>query len=288
MAAPVTIALVQHHAGLDRVANRERGIQTVATAARNGANIICFAELAFDRFYPQRPASPETLSNAEPVPGPTTEMFARLARELGVVVVLNLFERDGDLTYDSSPVIDADGTLLGTTRMVHITDYSCFHEQGYYTPGDHGAPVYATRHGAIGVAICYDRHYPEYLRALALGGAELVVVPQAGAVGEWPDGLYEAEMRVAAFQNGYFTVLCNRVGEEECLTFSGESFVCNPSGAVVATAGLGTEEILYASIDLSEVQDSHARRLFLRDRRPELYAQWLGKPTTGKGRTPAQ
>ena len=119
--------------------------------------------------------------------------------------------------------------------MVHITDYPCFHEKGYYAPGT-GAPVYETRFGRIGVAICYDRHYPEYMRALALGGAELVVVPQAGAVGEWPDGLYEAEMQVAAFQNGYFVALCNRVGEEECLTFAGESFVCAPDGRLIARA----------------------------------------------------
>ena len=96
------------------------------------------------------------------------------ARALGLVVVMNFFERDGDRTYDSSPVIDADGSLLGVTRMVHITEYPCFHEQGYYTPGDTGAPVYRTRAGTIGVAICYDRHYPEYMRALALGGADLV------------------------------------------------------------------------------------------------------------------
>ena len=102
--------------------------------------------------------------------------------------------------------------------MAHITEYPCFHEQGYYTPGDTGAPVYDTRVGRIGVAICYDRHFPEYMRALAVAGADLVVVPQAGAVGEWPEGLYEAEMRVAAFQNGYYTALCNRVGKEDCLT----------------------------------------------------------------------
>ena len=105
---------------------------------------------------------------------------AARARELGVVVVLNLYERDGERGFDCSPVIDADGSLLGRTRMIHITDYPCFHEQGYYTPGDTGAPVYRTQAGAIGVAICYDRHYPEYMRALALGGADLVVVPQAG------------------------------------------------------------------------------------------------------------
>lgn len=98
-----------------------------------------------------------------------------------VVAVLNLFERDGDRTYDTSPVLDADGTLLGRTRMVHITDYACVHEQGNYTPGDLGAPVYDTRAGRISVAICYDRHYPEYVRALAITGADLVVVPQAPA-----------------------------------------------------------------------------------------------------------
>ena len=196
------------------------------------------------------------------------------ARELGVVVVLNLYERDGERGFDCSPVIDADGTLLGRTRMIHITEYPCFHEQGYYTPGDTGAPVYGTQAGAIGVAICYDRHYPEYLRALALGGADLVVVPQAGALDEWPEGLYEAEMRVAAFQHGYFVALCNRVGEEECLTFAGESFVCTPDGHVVARAPRLEDFVLTADIDLSDAAASHARRLFLRHRRPELYAEW--------------
>ena len=164
------------------------------------------------------------------MPGPITEAFQAKAAERGVVIVLNLFERDGARTFDSSPVIDADGRLLGCTRMIHITEYDCYHEQGYYTPGDTGAPVYDTAVGKLGVAICYNRHFPEYMRALAVGGAEIVVVPQAGSVGEWPDGLYEAEMRVAAFQNGYFTALCNRVGQEECLTFGGESFVCAPNG----------------------------------------------------------
>jgi N-carbamoylputrescine amidase len=113
------------------------------------------------------------------------------------------------------------------------------------------------------------------MRALAVAGADLVVVPQAGSVGEWPDGLYEAEMQVASFQNGYYTALCNRVGEEECLTFSGESFVCAPDGRVIARAGTGTDEILYTDIDLSQTGRSHARRLFLRDRRPDLYASWI-------------
>jgi predicted amidohydrolase len=269
------IALVQQRATGDRSANREKGIAAVEEAARLGADIVCFAELAFDPFYPQARATEKALALAEPVPGPTTDLFSAKAAELRVALVLNLFERDGELTYDASPVIDADGRILGVTRMVHITDYPCFHERGYYAPGDRGAPVYRTAFGAIGVAICYDRHYPEYMRALAVAGAEIVFTPQAGAIGEWPEGLFEAEMRVAAFQNGYFAALCNRVGEEPRLEFAGESFVCDPEGVVIARAGHGTEEILVCEVDLEMAENSHARRLFLRDRRPDLYGPWL-------------
>lgn len=202
------------------------------------------------------------------------------ARRLGVVVVANLYERDGERCYDTSPVIDADGTLLGRTRMVHITDYPCFHEQSWYAPGDTGAPVYATAAGRIGVAICYDRHYPEYMRALALQGAEVVLIPQAGAVDEWPAGVYEAEVQAAAFQNGYFAALCNRVGPEERLVFAGESFVCGPDGRILARAPRGEEAVLHVDLDLDEIARSPARRLFLRDRRPELYPGWTGRPAT--------
>ena len=273
------IALIQQAASADKAGNLQRGLRAMEAAARDGAELVCFAELAFEPFYPQRPAQGPVASLAEEVPGPVVEAFRESAARLGVVVVLNLFERAGDKTYDCSPVIDADGSLLGRTRMIHITDYACFHERGYYAPGDTGAPVYETRIGRVGVAICYDRHYPEYMRALALGGAELVVVPQAGAVGEWPEGLFEAELRVAAFQNGYFTALCNRVGQEECLTFSGESFVCDPAGRVVAQAPAGEEFVLLCDLDLGQVASSHARRLFLGDRRPELYPAWLTGPS---------
>lgn len=269
------IALIQQHAGPDKADNIRRGLAAVDEAASQGADVAVFAELAFERFYPQQPADGDPLRLAEPVPGPLTEAFADRARRHGLVIVLNLYERDGTRAYDCSPVLDADGQLLGRTRMIHITEYACFHEQGYYSPGDTGAPVYQTKAGKIGVAICYDRHYPEYMRALAIAGADLVVVPQAGAVGEWPDGLYEAEMQVAAFQNGYYTALCNRVGEEECLTFSGESFVCAPDGRVIARAAAEVDAILYADLDLSQTRQSHARRLFLRDRRPDLYAAWI-------------
>ena len=271
------IALVQQHATQDSDDNLRRGLRALEDAAANGAKLICFAELAFEPFYPQRPAGKDPNSLAQSVPGPVTEAFSIIAAEFGVVVVLNLYERDGDQCFDCSPVIDADGSLVGRTRMVHITDYPCFHEQGYYAPGDTGAPVFDTAVGKVGVSICYDRHYPEYMRALAVAGAELVVVPQAGAVDEWPEGLYEAELRVAAFQNGYFTALCNRVGKEECLDFAGESFVCAPDGRVVARAPKSEDSILFADVDLAEASESHARKLFLRDRRPELYSEWLSR-----------
>ena len=271
------IALIQQHSTGDRDENIGRGLASAERAAAEGARLVAFAELAFSRFHPQRPScGAPPLELAEEVPGPATEAFSALARRLGIVVVLNLYERDGDRAYDGSPVIDADGRLLGVTRMLHIAEMTGFHEQGYYAPGDRGMPVYATAAGRVGVAICYDRHYPEVMRALALGGAELVVIPQAGSVGEWPDGLYEAEVRVAAFQNGYFTALANRVGVEGELEFAGESFVCDPAGRVVARAPRGEDHLLLADLDPGEVARSHARRLFLRDRRPEVVAALLG------------
>jgi predicted amidohydrolase len=273
----VKIALIQQHASPDKADNIRRGLEAIDAAASQGAGIAVFAELAFERFHPQQPAGADHLRLAEPVPGPLTDSFAERARRHGVVIVVNLYERDGTRAYDCSPVIDADGRLLGRTRMIHITDYACFHETGYYTPGDTGAPVYRTKMGNIGVAICYDRHYPEYMRALAVAGADLVIVPQAGSVGEWPEGLYEAEMRVAAFQNGYYVALCNRVGQEEKLTFAGESFVCSPDGTVIARAKLGADEILYTEVDFNQNEESNARRLFMRDRRPELYAGWIDR-----------
>ena len=269
------IALVQQRATPDKSSNLARGVEAVRAAAKQGARLVCFAELAFEPFYPQRPSDGRHLELAEPIPGPTTDTFRALAKELHIVIIPNLYERDGDAAYDTSPVIDADGRLRGAQRMVHIPDYEGFHEKTYYTPGNLGAPVFSTSAGRIGIAICYDRHYPETMRAFALGGADLVLVPQAGAVGEWPEGLYEAEMRVAAFQNGVFVALCNRVGPEEKLTFAGQSFVCDPAGEVLSRAPASEDHILICDIDLRAADGSHARTLFLPDRRPKLYAKWL-------------
>jgi N-carbamoylputrescine amidase len=273
----VRIALVQQYAGPDRQENLQRGLDAARLVATGGAQLVAYAELGLEPFYPAAPAAgPAPILLAEEIPGPTTEAFCELARQLGIVVVLNLYERDGDQAYDSSPVIDVDGRILGITRMLHIADMPSFHEQGYYTPGDRGVPVYDTKAGRIGVAICYDRHYPEVMRSLGLQGAEVVVIPQAGAVGEWPEGLYEAEVRTAAFQNGYWAALVNRVGREPGIEFAGESFVCDPDGRVVARAPSRQESLLVTDVDVGACARSHARRLFLRDRRPELVPSLLG------------
>jgi N-carbamoylputrescine amidase len=267
----VKIALIQQAARGSREENIATGLANLNKAAAQGANVAAFAELAFTRFYPQRPAPGSVIELAEPIPGPTTDVFCKRAGELKLVVVLNLFERAGEHTFDSSPVIDADGAVLGVTRMAHIIEAPFFHESSYYAPGDKGARVYRTKAGAIGVSICYDRHFPEYMRALALAGADLVVIPQAGTVGEWPEGLYEAEVRVAAFQNGYFAALVNRVGREDQMVFSGSSFVAGPDGKLLAQASQDGDDVLVVDLDPAALPTCHARRHFLPDRRPEIY-----------------
>ena len=265
------IALIQQQAKEDKQINIQLGLDHIDSAAKKGAQGAVFAELAFTRFFPQYHSREGWPDLAESIPGPTTDLFCKKAVEYGMVIIPNLFEKDGDRYFDSSPIIDATGEILGITRMVHITDYACFYEKDYYTPGDGGAAVYETKAGKIGVAICYDRHYPEYMRALGVKGAELVVIPQAGTSGEWPHGLYEAELQVASFQNGYFCALANRVGNEDKMTFSGKSFVTNPAGEVIGQSPAGQDDVLIVDIDLNEVQDSHARKLFFRDRRPDIY-----------------
>ncbi len=274
------LALAQLSSSPDRDANLTRALAAMDEAAARGAEAIVFPEVVLDRFFPQARCPtgclPAEHAQAELIPGPTTEQIGAKAREAELVTIFNLYEVDHQgRTFDSSPVFDADGTLLGITRMLHICDYEGFHEQDYYHPGDTGAPVYDTKVGKIGVAICYDRHYPEYMRALGNGGAEVVVIPQAGALGEWPDGLFEAEVRTVAFQNGYFAALCNRVGVEETLTFAGESFVSDPDGLIIERAKVLEDDLLVVDLDLAQCQQSVAKKLFLRDRRPDLYRAWV-------------
>tara|TARA_Y100000994_G_scaffold229164_1_gene213976 strand:+ start:1903 stop:2736 length:834 start_codon:yes stop_codon:yes gene_type:complete len=265
------IALIQQTASEDNESNIVKGLKNIDKAAEMGADLAVFAELAFTRFYPQYRANKNLSELAEPVPGPTTKRFMDKAKEHNMVIVINLFEIEKGHTYDSSPVIDSDGSLLGTTRMVHIADYECFYEKSYYEEGNHGAQVYNTAVGKVGVAICYDRHYPEFMRALGVKGAEVVVIPQAGTIGEWPEGLYEAELQVASFHNGYFCALANRVGKEDQMEFAGESVITNPEGRIIAQSPSGIDDILIHNLDLSEVEKSNARTMFFRDRRPDIY-----------------
>lgn len=268
------IALVQQYIPTDPIDAFQRGLTAIKDAANAGADIVIFPELSFTKFFPQIPAS-ERDGNvrdlAEKIPGPTTESVANQAREYGVVVVFNLYEKDGDAAYDSTVVVDSDGTVLGVTRMMHITQYENFYEQDYYDPGDTGAPVYDTSVCKLGVATCYDRHFPEYMRALGLGGAEVVAIPQAGAANEWPKGMFEAEVQTASFQNGYFCALANRVGRETNVLFDGSSFVTDPMGRIVAQGPKGDQSLLMTSCDLSLCESAPARELFMKDRRPDQY-----------------
>ncbi len=288
------IALAQQSSSRDRAGNLDRALEAMRRAQAGGAELIVFPELVLDRFFPQHEKMAGAKELAEPIPGPATERIAGLARELSLVTVFNLYEAaPGGRYFDSSPVFDADGTLLGVTRMVHITHYPGFYEKSYYDAGDPAPRVYETRVGRVGVAICYDRHYPEYMRALGLKGAQLVAIPQAGSIGEWPEGLFEAEVRTAAFQNGYFTALCNRVGEEEKLTFAGESFVADPEGQIVARGKRLEQDLVLVDLDLGLCETSTARRLFWRDRRPEIYPDWLAgkagrEETVGPSGTPPE
>jgi len=267
------IALVQQHATRDLGENVRRGVEAFRQAAGQGAQLIAYAELAFLPFLPQLPAArrKDLESYAQPIPGPISEEFSALAKHCGVVTVLNLFEAAGGRTYDSSPVIDADGRLLGVTRMAHIMEGLGFHERGYYTPADAPGRVYDTAAGKVGVAICYDRHFPEYMRMLALEHAQIVVIPQAGVAGEWGEGIFEGEVQITSFQNGFFAALVNRVGQEEELNFAGESFITDPFGRVIARGPQRQDCILYADCDFELISQCHAKKHFLPDRRPELY-----------------
>jgi N-carbamoylputrescine amidase len=169
-------------------------------------------------------------------------------------------------------VIDADGTLLGRSRMHHIAEEPGYNEKFYYWPGDGGWPVYETKAGRLGVAICYDRHYPEHFRALALGGAEVVVVPTATSMSEQAfRNVWEIEVQAAAVANQLFIAVTNRAGLDGELQFFGESFVAGPNGMILAKAAADEEELLVTEIDLGAIEETRRHVPFLRDLRTDLY-----------------
>ncbi len=260
------------HAG-DPEKSRHKALDWMARAEDEGAELIVFPELAFDFFFPQVRAEARYFDWAEPIPGPTTELFQEAAARYGLVTVINVFERAAPgRYYDTSPVIDADGRLLGVSRMLHIAEEPGYNEKFYYWPGDTGWPVRETKAGHVGVAICYDRHYPEHFRALALRGAELVVVPSATSVSEQAfRDVWEIEIQAAAVANQIFIAVANRAGVDGELRFFGESFVADPGGRIIAKATSDEEELLITEVDLGVIEQTRRHVPFLRDRRSDLY-----------------
>ncbi|MFC1554355.1 nitrilase-related carbon-nitrogen hydrolase [candidate division KSB1 bacterium] len=266
----VKIALAQVSASKDMEANLKKAELFIKEASNKGANFICFPEMAFMRFFPQYVADKSFFDTAETIPGPTLERFQVSARANNIVIILNIYEKDGSgIYFNTSPVIDADGSYLGKAQMIHIAEEPFFHEKYYYQPGKTGFPVFRTKFGNIGISICYDRHFPEHMRALTLKGADIIFIPQAG-IKDNPVDLYEIEMQGASFSNQVFAALCNRVGLEDKMEFIGGSFVTGPSGEMISRAG-DKEELVLCDCDLDQIEKMRQERPFLRDRRPELY-----------------
>lgn len=264
------LALIQHAAGDDKAANVERACTLVRAAADEGAEIVCLPEVFHSRFG-MTDLDGEFFAEAEPVPGPTTDTMARLAAELGVVIVAPVYEHaERGVYYNTAAVLDADGTLVGRYRKQHIPLSPIFYEKLYFKPGNLGYPVFQTRAGRIGVYLCHDRHYPEGARILALHGAELILIPTATPTASLSSAVFDLEIRAHAVFNELFVAAVNRVGTEGDYTYYGRSLVAAPDGRVMAEAG-AAEEVLLAHLDLAEIDDRRRRWQFYRDRRPHTY-----------------
>jgi beta-ureidopropionase len=242
-------------------------------AAADGAQVICFQELFYGPYFCQVQDS-GYYEYAEPVPGPATERFARLAGELGLVMVLPVYEQEQPgLLYNTAAVIDADGSYLGKYRKHHIPDLHGFWEKFYFRPGTGGYPVFDTAAGKIGVYICYDRHFPEGWRALGRNGAQIVFNPSATSAG-LSDYLWKLEQPAAAVANEYYVGAINRVGTEPLGDdeFYGTSYFVDPEGRLVGDAGSRTKgELVIRDLDLSLIGTVRNRWAFYRDRRPDSY-----------------
>ncbi len=276
------IALAQISASDDIESNIQKGESFVKEAAAKNADYICFPELCFTKFFPQYEKDDQYFNLAKTIPGTLTNRFCQLAKDNNISIILNIFEKDEEgRFFDSSPIINSDGTLLGKAHMNHVAQEPLFNEKDYYHPGMTGFPVFETTKGKIGLSICYDRHYPEQIRALVLKGAEIIFIPQAGIEGNPIIG-YELEMQGAAFSNQVYIVLVNRVGVEDQMTFTGGSFVVNPNGEIISHANTSNEELLICDCDLSLINKLRTDRPFLRDRRPELYGILQNSDNYGK------
>jgi N-carbamoylputrescine amidase len=278
------IGLVQMRCADDPAANLDTAIARVREAARDGARVVCLPELFRSRYFPQR-EDHAAFGLAEPVPGPTTEALARVARELGVVVIAPVFERRAAGVYhNTAAILDAGGELRGLYRKMHIPDDPLFYEKFYFTPGDLGFRAFDTACGRIGALVCWDQWYPEAARLTALAGANVLFYPTAigwhprekAEYGEAQVSAWQTMQRAHAIANGVYVAAVNRVGHEGPadggIEFWGASFVCDPFGVVLREASRGDEEILVVECDLAHQEDVRRNWPFLRDRRIDAYA----------------
>jgi N-carbamoylputrescine amidase len=280
----VTLGLVQTRCSADPDANLRHTLAAAARAARAGAQILCTQELFRSQYFCQSEEH-HYFKLAESIPGPTTEAFQKLAKKHKAVVIASLFEkRAAGLYHNTAAIIDADGSLLGIYRKMHIPDDPLYHEKFYFTPGDLGFRAWQTRYARIGVLICWDQWYPEGARLTAMQGAEILFYPTAigwhpgekKELGANQHGAWEKIQCSHAIANGCYVAAANRIGLErpaggDGLEFWGQSFVAGTSGEILARAGVDREENLVVPVDLSKVDLTRTHWPFLRDRRIDAY-----------------
>jgi N-carbamoylputrescine amidase len=278
-----TLGLVQMRCEEEPEANLESAVARIRQAAEAGAQIVCLQELFRSPYFCQR-EDPRLFDLAEPIPGPSTERLARVARETGTVVVASLFERRAAGVYhNTAAVLDADGSLCGIYRKMHIPDDPLYYEKYYFTPGDLGFRAFDTRFGRVGVLVCWDQWYPEGARLTALRGADVLLYPTA--IGWHPSEkaehgpaqhqAWELIQRSHAVANGVYVAAVNRVGHEPGvgggLEFWGASFVSDPFGTVLKRAAHDREEVLVVACDRRRTEEVRRNWPFLRDRRIDAY-----------------
>jgi predicted amidohydrolase len=262
------LALAQYAPDSDMNASLGMALDRMAAAAGKGAELILFPELCLSPFFPRLPAQ-EVSRYAVTSAAECIRQFQAACRRLRLAASPNVYLREGSRCFDASLLIDAEGGLQGISKMVHIAQLPGFYEQDYYAPADSGFDVYDTPWGKIGLVVCFDRHYPESIRTCALRGAVLILIATANTMAE-PRDVFECELRAAAFQNGLYIAMCNRIGREGDSVFCGESLLVDPHGAVLAKAGDG-EELLIAQIDPAQSRMARATRPYLSLRRRQLY-----------------
>src|ERR1017187_1085192 len=261
----VKLGLIQTDASADPDANLKKTIALVERAAKSGAQIICTQELFRSQYFCQS-EDHKNFELAEKIPGPSTDVFCKLAKKHKVVIIASLFEkRAAGIYHNTAVVIDADGSLLGIYRKMHIPDDPLYYEKFYFTPGDTGFCAWQTKYAKIGVLICWDQWYPEAARLTALQGAEIIFYPTAigwhprekAALGVKQHGAWETIQRSHAVANGCFVASVNRVGHEapaggDGIEFWGQSFIAGTSGELLAKASSDKEELVLAAVDLAQ------------------------------------